>query len=443
MKIAFTTLGCKTNQYDTDVMVQVCRHAGFDIVPFEGHADVYVINTCTVTSATDAQARNIVRCATRKNPAAKIIVCGCSSQVDPERFKAIEGVSHVLGVRSADELVNILNNLESPHTPLYKRGERGDFTTQDHPEPLRLRSGQAYKGEEMVQNRARALLKIQDGCNNRCAYCIVPFARGGEKSVPSCKVIEEFNGLLESGYREIVLTGIHIGRYGKDLTPRTSLADMLNQLLDGKNDFRIRLSSLDPDELDDKMVEILGNPRVCRHLHLSLQSGCNEVLRMMDRRAEIEAYKERIRSLAQKIPDIAIGSDIITGFPGETDKHHKETIRTMEDLPLAYLHVFPFSPRAGTKAATMPNRVSPRSTKKRTDELLQISARRRKSFYESHIGKKLACVIVSKEQEKGIFKGMSDNYIPVNLTGDEFKYREVYNVNIAYVNKVKVYATHT
>jgi threonylcarbamoyladenosine tRNA methylthiotransferase MtaB len=428
LRISFTTFGCKTNHYDTDVMAGACIKAGFNVVNDAGRADICVVNTCTVTGASDAQGRNIVRRIIRANPRAKVIVCGCSSQIDPVRYKNIEGVDHVLGVCAAKELVDIVEKHFAParrHSPARGEGNVPAFS------PSRG-EGQG-EGDRYCsfQSRARAFLKIQDGCDRRCAYCIVSTARGKSISVSVQDVIRKRDELIDAGFKEIVLTGIHIGRFGSDLEPRTSLARLVAELADHPGRFKIRVSSLDPEEADDETIAALNHPKVCRHVHLSLQSGSNMVLRMMDRGGDVKYYAERVKFLAQAIPGISIGADVIAGFPGETDELFDETKRFVEGLPFTYLHVFPFSPRPGTKAAAMQNQVPERIRKERAGELKKISDRKRENFYRSQKGEILEAVIVSKRPDKeGRFSAVSDNYIPVMVKGKGVKYKDMVSVSI-------------
>lgn len=409
-RIAFTTLGCKTNHYDSDVMAAACARAGLRVVPSSSKADVHVINTCTVTAAADTRGRNIVRSIIRRDPKAKVVVCGCSSEVDAETYAGIEGVEHVLGVRAADGLMDILRSEE--------KGER----------------------DVLNQNRARAFLKIQDGCDDRCAYCIVPFARGASRSVSEGKIIDDVENLSNSGFNEIILTGVHVGRYGEDLKPRNSFTELMSRLLAASNGVRFRISSLDPDDIDERFTELFSDKRVCRHLHLSLQSGSDAVLRMMSRSAGVRRYAAAVAKIAEKISGISIGADIITGFPGETNELFEETMNFVKDMPFAYLHVFPYSPRKGTKAVSMKDQVPVTTRKERAKELLEISATKRAAFYESQIGKRLDVIIVSKEPDnKGLVKGISDNYLPVMIRSKDLQYRGRYEAVISRAGTERVY----
>lgn len=401
IKISFTTLGCKTNHYDSDLMAALCRRAGFKTVTGEGKADVHVINTCTVTSSADAQSRNLIRRLIKTNPNSLIVVCGCSAQIDPGQFQAIEGVHHVLGVEAGADLIRIL---------------RENF---DVDETKKTHFG-------IIQSRARAFLKIQDGCHRACSYCIVTKARGQSRSMQEREVLKESESLIKKGFREIVLTGVHIGYYGKDHTPPSSLKEILNKLIKENGNCRFRISSLNPDELDGQMIDIFSHPRICPHLHLSLQSGSDEILEGMNRKAGTKDYAKMIKALKSKVPDAAIGADIIAGFPGETLENYNDTLSFIKDLPFTYLHVFPFSPRPGTKAATMRRQVPETVRKQRVRELKALSLKKRREFYKSQIGKKLEVVVISKKPSNdGFIKGVSHNYIPVYIKNEKAKYREI------------------
>ncbi len=407
--VFFTTLGCKTNHYDSDALAEACVRAGYMLAPAGREADVHVINTCTVTAASDVRGRNIIRGAVRRKGRGKVVVCGCGPKIDAQRYRRIEGVDHVMGARSEIELVDILKRHFTPSPPLFPARSEG----------------------ETVQPRARAFLKIQDGCDSGCAYCIVPAARGPARSVSVDHVLTGVKKLEAQGFKEVVLTGIHIGRYGRDLKEGGTLAGLIEEMLALTDSCRIRITSLDPDEVEDGLVRLLSHPRVCRHLHLSLQSGSDAVLEMMMRRKGAAVYAERIEGLAKEVPGIAIGADIITGFPGETVAHFEETKALVERLPFAYLHVFPYSQRPGTPAATMKDQVPVAVRRSRARELLEISARKRDAFYKSRIGERLDVIIVSKRPNgEGLVKGIGDNYVPVYLCGDGLKYREIYNVEI-------------
>lgn len=401
IKIAFTTLGCKTNFYDSELMAALCRKAGFQTVRGNTHTDVHVINTCTVTSSADAQSRNIIRRLIRFHPSSLIVICGCSSQINPKQFQAIEGVHHVLGVEAGPDLIRILNENYG----------------------INLKAKAHFS---MNQSRARAFLKVQDGCNQKCAYCLISKARGASRSLPVSEVLRERNSLIKEGFKEIILTGVHIGYYGKDLNPPSSLASLLDKLTQGIDSCRFRVSSLNPYELDEQMISLFSHPQICSHLHLSLQSGCDEILERMNRKTGVESYLKNIKNLKSKVPDIAIGADIIVGFPGETQDNYNQTLYFVRNAPITYLHVFPFSPRPGTKAYKMADQVPEAIRKKRMREMKAVSLEKRRAFFDSQLGRDLEIVVVSKRPNKdGLIKGISHNYIPVYVKDAKAKYREI------------------
>ncbi|MFH1874893.1 MAG: tRNA (N(6)-L-threonylcarbamoyladenosine(37)-C(2))-methylthiotransferase MtaB [Pseudomonadota bacterium] len=415
-KIAFTTFGCKTNHYDSDLMAQACLRAGLKVVSAKEQADIYVINTCTVTAAADAQARNIVRRFVKQNPQAKIIVCGCSSELWPQEYQNIQGVDQVLGVRSVEELIKLLDSRFRGNDKI--GGNPGDSHFRGNDKPRR--------DDSAVQHRARAFLKIQDGCDNSCAYCIIPQARGKSRSVLSQYLETELQQLLAEGFQEIILTGIHIGRYGQDLQPKVSLPSLINKLLKQQGDFQLRLSSLDPDELNNELIELLKHPRVCRHLHLSLQSGSDEVLRLMNRKTGVAELINKLETIKKEIQGLAIGADIIVGFPRETEELFQETKTLLNRLPLSYLQVFPYSIRPGTLASTMLGQISDKIKKERAKELREISEEKKKKFYQSQVGKKVRAIVISKKPNKdGCWKVISDNYLTLFIKSKELKYKQL------------------
>lgn len=386
-RIAFATLGCKSNQYDTECMIDLCRRAGFEIVSFDEVADAYVINTCTVTALADAQGRNLIRRARRRAPDAKVIAVGCSSQNDAKTYQEMPGVDEVLGVRCAEELVRFLME---------------NFASQ-----LVVSSNRV----PVNQPRARALLKIQDGCNKRCTYCAVWRARGPSTSVDVDTVLSGYRSL--SHYPEVMLTGIHIGQYGIDLQPRFTLWQLMERLM-AQSGSRIRLGSLDPDEFEDRLVEILRSGRLCRHVHLSVQSCSDRILSKMGRGYSRHDVGRAIGSLYESIPGIGIGTDLITGFPGETIEDHRETARFLEEVPISFVHVFPYSARPGTKAAGMPDQIARVERKRRAKELIDIGRIKRKRFIDTQLGSEVDAVVTSRgSDEDGTMRAVTDNYITV------------------------------
>lgn len=399
MRIAFTTLGCKINQYDTDRMRRELVSSGGTIVPFDAPADIYIINTCSVTAKTDYQCRQAIRSAVRSAQGAKVVVTGCYAQTRPEELRNIPGVDLVIGNTEKERIMEHVRSC----FPGTEDGETG------RPRPEE-RAGTIPGG------RTRGFLKIQDGCDSRCSYCIVPSARGRSRSVPEPRVLHLFEELVVHGCPEIVLSGVHIGMYGKDLIPATSLNNLLPVLLKRRGPARIRLSSIEPRELSAEIMDLLGQG-VCRHLHVPLQSGDDAVLRAMNREYSSGTYRDILSRIAERVPGIALGADVMVGFPGEGDAEFRNTRKLIEDLPLSHLHVFSFSPRPGTPAAEMREQVPEPLKKERSRTLRELGERKLFSFRKGFLHKKLSVVIEEKhDATNGYLTGLSDNYIRVAVS---------------------------
>ena len=403
MRIAIATLGCKANQYDSEIIRESFEEKKFDIVPFPEPADIYVINTCTVTGKTDFQARQLIRRAHRVNPQAKIVVTGCYAQAAPEDLKKIPGVSLVIGNPDKWEIVNIIKGAE-------KNSSAGIIVT-----PLEKEIVFPEKKIKRFSAKTRFFLKIQDGCNARCSYCIVPQVRGKSRSMAPKSVLELLSNIGSSGYKEAVLTGIHLGAYGLDLSPQASLLNLLHEIEKQMPVPRVRLSSIEPNEITQGVICVLTDSTiVCPHLHLPLQSGDNTILRKMNRPYSAENFHSLVLKLTNSIKDLAIGADVIVGFPGEGEEEFDQTLRLIEALPITYLHVFPFSPRKGTPAFSLPEKVNSNTVKKRSEILRRLSKKKREGFYRSYLNKKLPILIEARRHRKtGLLKGLSRNYIPV------------------------------
>ncbi|MFQ5840388.1 MAG: tRNA (N(6)-L-threonylcarbamoyladenosine(37)-C(2))-methylthiotransferase MtaB, partial [Candidatus Methylomirabilales bacterium] len=357
MRIAFTTLGCRLNQFETDLMAGQVRAAGFLPVAFTESADVYVINTCTVTERADAEARRLIRQAVRRNPFALVAVTGCYAQASPERIAAIEGVDLILGNAEKYDLIRHLRDFGwgdgsagwgQEGVPAIRVGEVG-----------RQRSFQAAPAPDRP-DRSRPFLKVQDGCNFACTFCIIPAVRGPNRSLPPEDAVTEARRLMAAGYSEIVLTGVNLGTYGFDLTPRVSLTDLLKRLLEAADGARFRLSSLHPHEVTPELIRLMAeSPALCRHVHLALQSGGDDILRAMRRSYRSRHFREVVERLAGTVPGVAIGADVIVGFPGETEAAFRNTRDLIATTPVSYAHVFTYSRRSGTSAADMAGQVAP------------------------------------------------------------------------------------
>ncbi len=393
-RIALQTLGCKANWADGEGVAQALRAAGFVLVPPGEAAEAVIVNTCAVTAAAVQQSRQALRRA-RRNGAALVVATGCCGELDREALQDATGADAVFGTRDRAALVASL-----------RARLGGEDCAAPAPDPF----GCPPLGP---QSRARAFLKIQEGCARRCAYCIIPTVRGAPSSMNPAAVGEACR-TLSHFHREVILTGIDIGQYGDDRDDGVNLAALLARLL-REEGARLRLSSLDPTRIDDRLVDLWTSTRLCRHIHLSIQSGSSAVLAAMGRGSDAEAVARAVEKIAAAVPGIAVTGDLIAGFPGEGLREHEETVRLIRALPLAGLHVFPYSRRPGTRAASLPNAMSVAERKRRAAELRAIAAEKRRTFLAAKVGECLD-VIVTADGAEGA-KGFSDNAVVVSLPG--------------------------
>lgn len=401
-RIAITTLGCKINQFESAALHEQLKGDGYDLVPFDQDAEVYVVNTCTVTAKSDAESRKLIRRARRRNPASRIVVTGCYAQVAPDSIAAMPEVDLVVGNSEKKTLSDILADANSGRIMV------GDIALKNDTTPLRLESHAEH---------TRAFLQIQNGCDAFCTYCIVPYARGRSRSVPCSEVIEAVRGFARKGFNEVVLTGIHLGAFGLDLNPSQTLLDLLKAVEAEAIIPNLRLGSLEPGEITDDLVSFLAGSRtVCPHLHIPLQSGDDNVLKRMGRSYTAEFFRERVTRIVQAIPDIFIGLDVIAGFPGESEDEFEHTRSLLQDLPIAALHVFPYSPRQGTPAASMPDQIPAAVSKKRVRTLLQLSEEKQSRFHEKFTGRDMDVLLLYRRRD-GLMEGITRNYIPVSVAG--------------------------
>lgn len=406
--VALTTLGCKVNQYETAEIIEGLVEGGFTIVPFDGKADIYIINTCTVTHRTDYQSRQLIRRAHRANPGAAIIVTGCYAQTAPEKIARLPGVTLVVGTEAKGNIPRMLGNMTDA-TP--------DMIISDMACTHHLSSVPVSQ----FPGHTRAFLKIQDGCNSFCSYCIIPYARGRSRSLAEDTVIAQIHKFNASGFHEVVLTGIHLGLYGHDLVPRTSLVELLRRIEEENSIDRLRISSIEPMEITKELVSHIAQSNiVCRHLHIPLQSGDDRILASMQRHYTIRQFRDAIEKICTAVPEIAIGMDVMVGYPGEGEREFANTRNFLEGLPLAYLHVFPYSKRPGTAAAELPGHVQEKTKKERARELRDLGKKKRIAFNNTFIGQTL-CVLIEERRDRvtGFLKGFSDNYIPVLIENDD------------------------
>ncbi|TCL62220.1 threonylcarbamoyladenosine tRNA methylthiotransferase MtaB [Hydrogenispora ethanolica] len=399
MKVAFHTLGCKVNQNDTNNLMALFQKQGYQVVPFGQPADVYVVNTCAVTHVGERKSRQTIRKAIQNNPEAVVAVTGCYAQTAPEELAGIPGVNLVVGMADRPRIVDLVAEFRATHR-----------------NQIQVRPNRAT-WEEMPQSdggeRTRATLKIEEGCDQYCSYCIVPYARGPVRSMPPEQVIQSIRGLLAEDYQEIVLTGIHLGSYGKDCS--SSLAQLLAEIVALEGRFRVRLGSIDPHEIDAELVEtIVGHPdRICQSLHIPLQSGSDRILKLMNRHYSLEEYAALLGALRAGNPLLAIGTDLIVGFPGETDEDFDAMAAFVREQAFSRVHVFRYSPRRGTPAARLPGRVSAAEQERRSRVIQAIAAESGARFAREFIGRRVQ--VLFEEQEGSLWEGLSGEYLRVKV----------------------------
>ena len=419
-KVALHTLGCKLNFSETSTIGDQFCSRGYEIVGFKEKADIYILNTCTVTEHADRECRQLVRRALRQNPDAFMIVTGCYAQLSPDELSKIEGVDVILGTNEKLKLFSILDNFEKKNLACI------------YVSPVDQTSEFGFSHSTDSDNRTRAFFKIQDGCDYKCSFCTIPLARGSSRSMEPDNVIEEFKLLVKHGYKEIILTGVNVGDYGKSLT--SSFYDLLNRMVDINGKFRIRISSIEPNLLSDEIIHLASqDEKMCKHFHIPLQSGSPDILRLMQRRYTAEYYSELIHKIKDVNQEFGIGADVITGFPGETDDNFQTTYNFLKDLPVSYLHVFTYSERPNTKAVSMGGSVNIMERKRRTNMLRLLSDRKKNIFYESMIGSELN-VLFESVNDEGKIKGFSSNYVRVShtfnpLLGNKFASVKIIKVN--------------
>lgn len=427
---AFVTLGCKVNQFETEVMEGLFKQAGYEIVEHSLPADVYVINTCSVTSLGDKKSRQLIRRVQRQNPAAIIAVTGCYAQIAPEEIKAMEGVRVVLGTANRRRIVEYVEQAR----------QQGGRIIDGVADVMQVREFEDIPILDMPA-RTRAFLKIQEGCTNFCSYCIIPFTRGPLRSRPLDSLRREARKLLDNGFKEIVFTGIHLGAYGRDFEDGTSLADAARAVLDMPGLRRLRLGSLESIELSDELLELLReHPRFSHHLHLPLQAGSDYVLQRMNRsynREEFAALLERVR---QAVPGVAVSTDVIVGFPGETEEMFADSLDYIRSLQFSRIHVFPYSPRAGTPAATMPDQVPEAVKKERVHRLQALAEEMAQAYRSAYLG--TVQRVLLETDTHGEKDGLTDTYIRV-YTSDPAKLGEMYDVRLERLYKDGVYGIIT
>lgn len=397
-KVAFITLGCKVNQYETNAMSQEFIEKGYEVVEHHEKADIYVINTCTVTNMSDRKSRQMLRRVKELNPNSIVIACGCYVQVAKDEVAKIEDIDLILG---NNEKKNIVEHLEQ-----YQKDKKRQLEIED----LMQQREFIEFGDVTYTEKTRAVVKIQDGCDRFCSYCIIPYARGRVRSRKPEGIISEITKIAQEGIKEVVITGIHVASYGKDFKENYGLIDLLENLNRIEGIERIRLSSIEPLILDEQFINRLSKlEKICHNFHLSLQSGCDETLKRMNRRYNTEQFKIVVNLIRNTYKDAILTADVIVGFPGETEEEFEKTYKFLENVKFYKTHVFKYSPRKGTKAAVMENQIDGNIKEQRSKKLIELSNNFEKEYNESYIGKTVE--VLWEEEKEGIYKGHTQNYL--------------------------------
>ncbi len=429
-KIAITTLGCKINQYESASFQSNFEEMGCHVVPFGETADVVVINTCTVTGKAGAQSRQLIRKAIRTNPRAKIVVTGCHAQMAAQELAEMKELQNtplcIVGNGNKHILVTAALQEEDCDLSMLV----GKITNRVIINDLPVRR---------FNDRTRAFLRVQDGCNSYCTYCIVPYTRGPSRSLPADQVIRQAGIFAAEGHKEIVVTGIHVGLYGKDLNEGKDITFLLEDLCREIPDVRFRLSSIEPQEISTRLLALMSKrENLMPHLHIPLQSGDDDILERMNRRYTTKEFAETIDLVGQYLPDAAIGIDVLVGFPGETEAHFSQTAKFLEKIDCTYLHVFPYSKRPGTLASTFEKQVLRSVKEERVACLRTLGQQKKKDFYSRFIGDMRPVLVEGKRDEKGLLKGFTDNYIPVSFSGEDLLMNSVVLVELEKNNGTNV-----
>ncbi len=405
-KVAFVSLGCKVNQYETNAMSQEFIKSGYEVVEFSDVADIYIVNTCTVTNIADRKSRQMLRRVKEINPEAVLVATGCYAQVGKEELEKIDDIDMIIGNNEKKDIVEIIENYCNEKnaiiTDVMHKKEYVEFGTTTYTE------------------KTRAVVKIQDGCDRFCSYCIIPYARGRVRSRKLENIVAEVEQIVDNGIQEIVITGIHIASYGKDFNYEITLIDLLEELNKVKGLKRIRLGSIEPTIITDEFVSRLSKlEKICDHFHLSLQSGCNETLKRMNRRYTCDEFENGTKLLRKAFPKAALTTDVIVGFPGETDEEFSKTYDFLKRIAFYKMHIFKYSQRKGTKAAVMPNQVDGAIKEQRSKVLLELSDENEKMYNSEYVGKTVEVLFEEKDGE--FYKGHTTNYIEVLAKGDNLE----------------------
>lgn len=417
MKAAIHTLGCKVNIYESEYITNILKENGYQIVDFDSKADIYIINTCTVTNTSDKKSEKMIKRARKQNKDAIIIAMGCHAQIKGDNIDA----DIIIGNKDKSKIISLIEEYQENKNKIKRIYNLDNISFED----MYISS---------FNSHTRAFVKIQDGCDAFCSYCIIPYARGPIRSKDPKTVIKEITSLVENGYKEIILTGIHTGKYGKDIN--YTFEQLLKDIIKIKNLYRIRISSIEINELTDPILNLIkDNQVIAKHLHIPLQSGSDKILKLMDRKYDLKFYKDRIEKIRKMIKDVSITTDLIVGFPNENEKDMEDTLKFLKEIKFTKIHTFPYSKREGTKAASMENQIDETIKRKRVKTVLELSDQLEQDFYQSKLNETEEVII--EQTKDGKSYGYTSNYIKVEIDSP-LKPNEVISVKINKVNNKKV-----
>ena len=417
MKAAIHTLGCKVNIYESEYIINILKENGYQIVDFDSKADIYIINTCTVTNTSDKKSEKMIKRARKQNKDAIIIAMGCHAQIKGDNIDA----DIIIGNKDKSKIISLIEEYQENKNKIKRIYNLDNVSFED----MYISS---------FNSHTRAFVKIQDGCDAFCSYCIIPYARGPIRSKDPKTVIKEITSLVENGYKEIILTGIHTGKYGKDIN--YTYEQLLKEIIKIKNLYRIRISSIEINELTDPILNLIkDNQVIAKHLHIPLQSGSDKILKLMDRKYDLKFYKDRIEKIRKMIKDVSITTDLIVGFPNEDEKDMEDTLKFIKEIKFTKIHTFPYSKREGTKAASMENQIDETIKRKRVKTVLELSDQLEQDFYQSKLNETEEVII--EQTKDGKSYGYTSNYIKVEIDSP-LKPNEVISVKINKVNNKKV-----
>ena len=417
MKAAIHTLGCKVNIYESEYIINILKENGYQIVDFDSKADIYIINTCTVTNTSDKKSEKMIKRARKQNKDAIIIAMGCHAQIKGDNIDA----DIIIGNKDKSKIISLIEEYQENKNKIKRIYNLDNVSFED----MYISS---------FNSHTRAFVKIQDGCDAFCSYCIIPYARGPIRSKDPKTVIKEITSLVENGYKEIILTGIHTGKYGKDIN--YTFEQLLKEIIKIKNLYRIRISSIEINELTDPILNLIkDNQVIAKHLHIPLQSGSDKILKLMDRKYDLKFYKDRIEKIRKMIKDVSITTDLIVGFPNENEKDMEDTLKFLKEIKFTKIHTFPYSKREGTKAASMENQIDETIKRKRVKTVLELSDQLEQDFYQSKLNETEEVII--EQTKDGKSYGYTSNYIKVEINSP-LRPNEVISVKINKVNNKKV-----